>query len=68
MGGRYGVLCRVGDAEALAAAIRSELLTPHDREARIARSRAYTLEAPVRQYLDLLLPEASAPPDLESAA
>jgi glycosyltransferase involved in cell wall biosynthesis len=59
-GGRYGTLCRVGDAEGLATAIESALLTPADHEALIARSRAYTLEAPVRQYLELLLPDAKA--------
>ncbi|HEY3814279.1 MAG TPA: glycosyltransferase [Caulobacteraceae bacterium] len=59
-GGRYGTLCRVGDPEALAGAIKSALLTAHNREALIARSRAYTLEASVHQYLELLVPEDEA--------
>ncbi|PZQ18723.1 MAG: glycosyltransferase [Rhodanobacter denitrificans] len=61
-GGRHGRLVRMGDPEALAAAILDTLQTPHDRAALIARARDFLPERIGAAYLRLLLPEAREAP------
>lgn len=52
-GGRYGPLVPVGDAEALAAAIESELDHPTDADMLKARARQFSGEAAATAYLAL---------------
>lgn len=59
-GGRYGPLVPVGDATALAKAIRSVLDLPPDRERLRQWAAAFTVEASVAGYLSVLLAEGDA--------
>lgn len=52
--GRFGRLVPVGDAEALARAIKAALQTPVDREALIRRAADFAPAIAARKYLDLL--------------
>jgi glycosyltransferase involved in cell wall biosynthesis len=56
--GRYGRLVPVGDAEAMAAAIRLTLDDPIDRAISSARGREYTIAASAALYAQVLLPGA----------
>lgn len=53
-GGRFGRLVPVGDAGALAAAIKAALEAPVDRGALIRRAANFAPEIAARKYLDLL--------------
>ena len=54
--GRFGVLVEPGDESALADAIESTLLKPHDRSALIRRAAEFGLDRASPAYLGLLLP------------
>ena len=54
-GGKYGRLVRVGDAEGMAAAVVSALEQRPDPEPLKARSKAFSVESAVDQYLEVLL-------------
>lgn len=54
--GKYGRLVPVGDASALAAAMRESLSESPDREALKARARDFSVARIADQYLDVLLP------------
>ena len=53
-GGRYGHLAPVGDAPALANAMRKALAEPHDREALQRRAADFSPERAARAYLNAL--------------
>ncbi len=52
-GGTFGPLVRVGDADALGAAIASVIDRPPDRQLLVKRAEAFTLEHGVQRYLDV---------------
>jgi glycosyltransferase involved in cell wall biosynthesis len=53
-GGRYGRLVPVGNAPALAHAIKTALEAPVDRDALVRRASDFAPEIAARRYLDLL--------------
>jgi len=59
-GGRYGPLVPVGDVEALAEAMALVLRTPRDAELLKKRGGAFTTEAAVKGYLELIAACAAA--------
>jgi glycosyltransferase involved in cell wall biosynthesis len=66
VGGRYGKLTPVGEADALAGAILEALDSPHDPEALKERAADFALEGVAENYLRLLFPHESASPRLEA--
>ena len=54
-GGRYGPLVPVGDADAMASALRQILAHPPSPQSLQARAAAFNLEATATAYLDVLL-------------
>lgn len=58
--GAYGTLVPVGDAAALAEAMRQALGQTHDAERLRARAREFSVDKAADAYLDLLLPGADA--------
>jgi len=60
-GGRVGRLVPVGDADAMAAAIRAQLDSPPDRQAIIARAREFSFERAVTDYEALLTGQSGRP-------
>ena len=58
--GAIGPLVPVGDADALAAAMESQLAEPPAPERVKARAAEYDLPSVVQRYLEVLLPEATA--------
>ena len=55
-GGRYGRLVPVGDAEAMAEAMKQALIAPFDRDALQARAKDFSLEVIADRYLEVLFP------------
>jgi glycosyltransferase involved in cell wall biosynthesis len=51
--GRYGFLCKVGDPDSLASAIRLALQRPKARDELMGRARLYTIEKVAQDYIDL---------------
>jgi glycosyltransferase involved in cell wall biosynthesis len=58
--GRLGRLTPVGDATALAAAIEDTLDHPYPSDASRSRALDFSVDASVKQYLEILLPEMVA--------
>ena len=54
--GHYGTLVRMGDPDALAAAMLQSLQATHDHDALRARARDFSVDKAADAYLDLLLP------------
>lgn len=65
--GRYGTLVPVGDAGALAQAMREALTRTHDTAALKARAADFSVDKAADAYLDLLLPDWRQPPPLLKA-
>ncbi len=51
--GRYGFLCKVGDPDSLASAIRLALQQPKARDELVRRARMFTIEKVAQDYIDL---------------
>lgn len=62
--GRYGRLTPVGDAQAMARAMREALNAPHDRDALRARAAEFSVESAADAFLDAL----AAAPEHKAAA
>jgi glycosyltransferase involved in cell wall biosynthesis len=58
--GKFGRLVPVGDAQALAEAMRESLASAHDSAALMARAQDFSIDKAAVRYLELLLPDASA--------
>lgn len=59
LGGRYGRLVPVGDATALAGAIRDALTAPHDKCALQLHAQTFSIDKAVDAYEELLLTRAA---------
>ena len=59
-GGKFGSLVPVGDAQALAEAMRESLASEHDSAALMARAQDFSIDKATGRYLELLLPDAPA--------
>ena len=58
-GGQFGRLVPIGDAEALANAMRESLATVHNSDVLKARAQEFTIDKAVDRYIELFFPNGS---------